>query len=379
MIMGLFGPPNINKLKTKGNVQGLIRALNYKKDPTIRRDAAKALGEIGDSLAVEPLIEIAIGDDSIELRIKAIDSLGKLGDIRAVEPLLTLRSSTATLISSSPSSSIYSPAGDALKKFGNSAVDVLIDALSNSKRSIRDHAAEILFTLSWKPSNNIEKASYCTARREVMRLMELDYHSIKPFLIQSLKWDNHPDDFYLNAHLARFIIKTENNLDAPIVTRAIALLEDSIREYPKAIDKIVAKPLAYDDDSKFVSKSDKLMFGDYTDIIRSVISYKRVVTHSWDVFDDYEYETFRSFSAIKHLCGIDTPVSNNLLHHFTKLKDVLAKTTNKHPTFGKIPTTKVSFEMQRSMAISELAKRGNPKYNLFIYKAEDCWRIQKKS
>ena len=70
--MGLFGSPNINKLKTKGNVQGLIKALNYKKNPTIRLDATIALGEIGDSLAVEPLIEIAMGNDSIDLRIKAI-------------------------------------------------------------------------------------------------------------------------------------------------------------------------------------------------------------------------------------------------------------------------------------------------------------------
>ena len=364
----LFGPPNINKLKTTGNVQGLIRALFYKKDPTIRRDAVQALGEIGDSIAVEPLIEIAMGSDIKELRIKAIDSLGKLGDKRAVEPLLTLLSNS--------SSFVYTNVEKALKEIGNPAVAILIDTLSNRERSMRNQAARMLSTFSWKPSNNIEKASLWIARREFNRLMELDYHSIKPLLIQSLQWDNHPDDFYLNLRLARFILKTENNLDDPIVTLANALLEDSIGEYPKTIDKMIANPWAYDDYPQFVSESDKLKFGDYVDIVRSVVSYKRVVTHSWDVYNDYEYKTDRSISAIERLCGINTPVSTNLLHHFTKLKDVLAKTTNKHPTFGNIPTSTVSFEIQRSNAISELARRGNPKYNLLIYKAEDCWRIQ---
>lgn len=365
--MFVFGPPNINKLKTKGNVQGLIRALNYKKDPTIRRDAAKALGETGDSIAVEPLIEIAVGSDSKELRIKAIDSLGKLADTRAVEPLLALLSSTSSFVH------VY--VENALKKIGNPAVDVLIDTLSNKERSMRNQAARMLIAFSWKPGTDIEKASLWIARREFNRLKELDYHSIKPLLTQSLKWDNHPDDFYLNVQLARFILKTENNLDDPVVTLANELLEDSIGEYPKALDKIAANPWAYEDYPQFLSESDKLKFGDYADIVRSVVSYKRVVTHSWDVYNDYEYKTDRSIAAVERLCGISTPVSTNLLHHFTKLKDVLAKTTNKHPTFGNIPTTKVSFEIQRNAAISELARRGNPKYNLSIYKAEDCWRI----
>ena len=38
--MGLFGPPNIEKLKEKKNVKGLIKALNYRKDDDVRRGAA---------------------------------------------------------------------------------------------------------------------------------------------------------------------------------------------------------------------------------------------------------------------------------------------------------------------------------------------------
>jgi hypothetical protein len=53
--MPLFGPPNASKLKAKSDVPGLIKALDFKKDPLVRRDAAVALGELGDPRAVEPL------------------------------------------------------------------------------------------------------------------------------------------------------------------------------------------------------------------------------------------------------------------------------------------------------------------------------------
>lgn len=49
--MGLFGPPNIEKLKARKNVKGLIRAL---KDED-QEAAAGALGNIGKP-AVESLI-----------------------------------------------------------------------------------------------------------------------------------------------------------------------------------------------------------------------------------------------------------------------------------------------------------------------------------
>ena len=40
--MPLFGPPDIEKLKTRRDVQGLIKALEYKKDITISQQAALA-------------------------------------------------------------------------------------------------------------------------------------------------------------------------------------------------------------------------------------------------------------------------------------------------------------------------------------------------
>ncbi|MCL4393213.1 MAG: armadillo/beta-catenin-like repeat-containing protein [Chloroflexi bacterium] len=43
--MPLFGQPNVEKLATNRDVQGLVRALDHK-NPQVRKDAARALGEL---------------------------------------------------------------------------------------------------------------------------------------------------------------------------------------------------------------------------------------------------------------------------------------------------------------------------------------------
>ncbi len=53
MVFG-FGTPNVQKMSEKLDIKRLIKALGYEKDSDVRREAAKALGKIGDSRAVEP-------------------------------------------------------------------------------------------------------------------------------------------------------------------------------------------------------------------------------------------------------------------------------------------------------------------------------------
>lgn len=55
-LQGLFGPPNVEKLAARRNVNGLVKALNYEKDVQVRCAAAEALGKIGDAHAVESLV-----------------------------------------------------------------------------------------------------------------------------------------------------------------------------------------------------------------------------------------------------------------------------------------------------------------------------------
>jgi len=81
-----MGKPNVEKLAEKGDVEGLIKALEYKKDAVVRFSAAIGLGIFGDERAVEPLIK-ALGDIDNDVRRYATEALGRLGKI-AVKPLI---------------------------------------------------------------------------------------------------------------------------------------------------------------------------------------------------------------------------------------------------------------------------------------------------
>ncbi len=46
--MGVFGAPDVARLKARGNVEGLIKATKYKRDPEVQRQAREALCEMID-------------------------------------------------------------------------------------------------------------------------------------------------------------------------------------------------------------------------------------------------------------------------------------------------------------------------------------------
>lgn len=87
--MLMFGRPNVKEMQARRDVKGLIKALRYQRDDEVRKDAADALGLLGDSLAVEPLID-ALKDHSQRVRRAAAEALGKIGDARALSALLSL-------------------------------------------------------------------------------------------------------------------------------------------------------------------------------------------------------------------------------------------------------------------------------------------------
>lgn len=138
--MPLFSPPNIERLKAKRDVQGLIKALQHR-DAATRRDAATALGDIGDERAVDPLIA-SLGDGDADMRYESAEALGKLRDHRAVEGL-------ARLLDWDAESSEYvrAVAAHALGRIGDPrAADhlrgALFWALAHGDGSLRNAAAE---------------------------------------------------------------------------------------------------------------------------------------------------------------------------------------------------------------------------------------------
>jgi len=123
-LRGLFGPPNVDRMRDRGDVEGLIETLGYQKDPEVRKAAAAALGRIGDVRAVEPLVA-ALQDEDDWVGGQAALALGSTGDPRAVSPLIAALREGQRLTRSA--------AADALGSIGDArAVGPLIDALGDS-------------------------------------------------------------------------------------------------------------------------------------------------------------------------------------------------------------------------------------------------------
>ena len=167
---GLFGRPNIEKLKRKSNVKGLISALGHARSE-VSEKAAGALGELGDRRAVEPLMAILedqeresvheevakalgrLGDSrAVEALVRALkhrypsvrdaaaESLGNLGDPRAIQPLIVVLQNL-TFIGSKA-------VARALGRLGAGALEPLLASLRHKEKEVREFAARALAELA---------------------------------------------------------------------------------------------------------------------------------------------------------------------------------------------------------------------------------------
>ena len=103
----------------------------------VRQAASRALGEIGDVRAVEPLIALLCDEDEDEkLRKSATAALGKIGDARAVEPLIAVLKDRTYRV--------HDEAEYALGQIGAPAVESLLTMLKDSNREVRRAAARTL-------------------------------------------------------------------------------------------------------------------------------------------------------------------------------------------------------------------------------------------
>ena len=132
--MPLFAPPNVEELKAKRDVLGLIKPLEYQQDWRVRTSAAEALGQIGDARAFEPLIA-ALKDQNAFVRTSAAKALRQIG-ARAVEPLVAALADT--------NEPIRQASAEALAKIGGPALEVLAVRVSDPDRHVRWRAASAL-------------------------------------------------------------------------------------------------------------------------------------------------------------------------------------------------------------------------------------------
>jgi len=136
-LFGLFGPPDIETLKAKRDVEKLVKVLVSPKISEdwrrARRAAATALGELGDARAVQPLIE-ALKDGDNSIATIAAKALGEIGSGEAVEPLIfALKDKRHT---------VRAQAATALGHLRDvRAVEPLIMALQDKEHQVRCEAA----------------------------------------------------------------------------------------------------------------------------------------------------------------------------------------------------------------------------------------------
>jgi len=127
---------NIRNMEARRDIKGLARALKYRRDPSSRAEAARALGSIGDTRSVDPLIH-SLKDPDRSVRFTAAESLGRIGDARAVQELSDALADKDWYV--------RLHAATALGDIGNAgAVEPLIRALKDAEKAVREWSARAL-------------------------------------------------------------------------------------------------------------------------------------------------------------------------------------------------------------------------------------------
>jgi HEAT repeat protein/tetratricopeptide (TPR) repeat protein len=153
--MPLFGRPDVEKLSRKRDVPGLIKALSYQKDSSVRAAAASELMMFGlfDARPVEPLIA-ALEDPDWHVRGRAAAALGVFGpgDIRPVAPLIAaLRDQNA---------GVRRDAAWALGLMKDTrATEALVLALRDKNEEVRQTATRALKLHGWQAAETQANAS----------------------------------------------------------------------------------------------------------------------------------------------------------------------------------------------------------------------------
>jgi HEAT repeat protein len=159
--VALFGPPNVAKLKASGNIDGLVKAARYTKDPALAEEARQALEDrldrIIENLATKHMVQlqqsrdalVAIGPPArdrlifilknghLHRRQDAAYVLGLMGDPAAVGAL--------TLTMHNPDGLLRMLCVEALGKIGDpDSVDVLRQALGDRDSTVAGAARKAL-------------------------------------------------------------------------------------------------------------------------------------------------------------------------------------------------------------------------------------------
>lgn len=205
--MGIFGPPNIDKLESKGDVKGLLKAaLRHRdRDRMIRQRAFKALNSIVDARAVGPLVAALKFNDN-DVRSVAAHLLGKIGDASAVDALISALTDEKYYVREAAARSLgmigdvkaldplrevyfrdqeFAVRKEALEALGGIAdpyaMVCLKAALKDNNPQIRATAAVALEKAGWKPEEaDAETSYYYIARKNWDACVQMADKAVDP-------------------------------------------------------------------------------------------------------------------------------------------------------------------------------------------------------
>ena len=186
-------------------VEPLIRRLKDQ-SPIGPHAVTEALGAIGDPRAVEPLSAALSEDWGSCQSVPAAVALGQIADARAVDPLIAvLRRPAADPALRKAAAAALDQVGWAPERnelgaiywivkgechrcveIGAPAIGPLVAALAHERQELREAAAAALDALDWQPDDGGEGAAYWVARHEWNRCVEIGRPAVAP-LIHALR------------------------------------------------------------------------------------------------------------------------------------------------------------------------------------------------
>lgn len=171
----VLGPSRKNRPRDAQIRQDLLNAIVDVRDPrvtplvvgvlsdewvVVREAAAGALGRLGDEAAVGPLIDVLARDDNPDVQRAAGQALAALGDRRGVLPLLLAGAAN-------PRHRVWTV--EAIGKFGERALNYLVQGVTNEQVEIREDAALALGRLKDRRAASALVAALADAEPSVRR------------------------------------------------------------------------------------------------------------------------------------------------------------------------------------------------------------------
>ncbi|MDN3514653.1 MAG: HEAT repeat domain-containing protein [Candidatus Brocadia sp.] len=205
----------LGQIGDTGAVIPLMVFLTHK-ESKIRECTAAALGKLHDRRAVESLIA-ALNDEQERVRWYAADSLGKIGDPVCVESLMKLLSDVSARVRES--------AVTALGQIGNQrAIESLIKALQDADKRVAEQAAESLV--------NIKKMDFDT-----MDTVATTFYTNKDYKRAEAILERQITEYSKQPELEEKILQTKSKLAKALFAlkdwqRALVFYGEIVKQFP---------------------------------------------------------------------------------------------------------------------------------------------------